>query len=268
MTQPAGDPAARSPELPVARLPSDGPATRVSVAPLLVATLAGTSHAVADQENPLTPDHPTVPRRLEFPVPARLVVLVSGSGTLLQSLIDAGADEKYPARVVAVGSDRANVAGLDRAARAGLATFVARVGDHPTRADWDRALTAEVAGHRPDLVVLAGFMKLLGPVFLARFGGRVINSHPALLPAFPGSHAVRDALAYGAKITGCSVILVDDGVDTGPVLAQRAVAVEPGDDETSLHERIKVVERRLLVEVVAALTGQGATITGREVSIP
>jgi len=199
-------------------------------------------------------------------VPARLVVLVSGSGTLLQALLDAGDD--CPARVVAVGADRDGIEGLRRADRAGAATFVTRLGDHPDRAAWDGALADAVAEHEPDLIVLAGFMKLLGPTFLARFGGRVINSHPALLPAFPGAHAVRDALAYGAKITGCSIILVDDGVDTGPVLAQHPVPIEPGDDENTLHERIKTVERRLLVDVVAALAGRGATITGREVSIP
>lgn len=195
------------------------------------------------------------------------MVLVSGSGTLMQALLDTDTDTDV-VRVVAVGSDRDGIAGLTRATTAGVATFVTRLGDHPDRAAWDRALTAAVAAHEPDLVVLAGFMKLLGPAFLARFGGRVINSHPALLPAFPGAHAVRDALAYGAKVTGCSIILVDEGVDTGPLLAQRAVPVEPGDDEASLHERIKIVERRLLVDVVTALAGHGATITGREVSIP
>jgi formyltetrahydrofolate-dependent phosphoribosylglycinamide formyltransferase len=211
----------------------------------------------------LSPDQHRVRRRLDLPVPARLVVLVSGTGTLLQALLDAGED--LPARVVAVGADRDGIEGLRRAP---APSFVVRLADHPDRASWDTALTAAVAEHRPDLVVLAGFMKLLGPAFLGRFGGRVINSHPALLPAFPGPHAVRDALAYGAKVTGCSVILVDPGVDTGPVLAQEPVPVEPADDEQTLHERIKLVERRLLVDVVAALARHGATITGREVSIP
>jgi phosphoribosylglycinamide formyltransferase-1 len=207
-----------------------------------------------------------VPRRLELPVPARLVVLVSGSGTLLQALLDTGPD--YPATVVAVGSDRPGIEGLRRADQAGVPTFVVRLPDHPDRASWDETLTEVVARHRPDLIVSAGFMKLLGPAFLSRFGGRVVNSHPALLPAFPGAHAVRDALAYGAKVTGCTVILVDDGVDTGPVLAQQPVIIEPGDDEPTLHERIKIVERRLLVDVVGALARHGCTITGREVSIP
>ena len=191
---------------------------------------------------------------------------MSGSGTLLQALLDAG--DGYPARVVAVGADRDGIEGLRRAERAAVPSFVVKLADHRDRAGWDTALTAAAAEHEPDLVVLAGFMKLLGPAFLGRFGGRVINSHPALLPAFPGAHAVRDALAYGAKITGCSIILVDNGVDTGPVLAQQPVPIEPADDEQTLHERIKIVERRLLVDVVAELARHGATITGREVSIP
>jgi phosphoribosylglycinamide formyltransferase 1 len=207
-----------------------------------------------------------MPRRLELPVPARLVVLVSGSGTLLQALLDTGPD--YPATVVAVGADRSGIEALRRADRAGVPTFVERLQDHPDRAAWDKALTEAAARYRPHLVVSAGFMKLLGPAFMARFGGRVVNSHPALLPAFPGPHAVRDALAYGAKVTGCSVILVDDGVDTGPVLAQQPVVIEPGDDEPTLHERIKIVERRMLVDVVGALARHGCTITGREVTIP
>lgn len=196
-------------------------------------------------------------------MPARLVVLVSGAGTLLQALLDAG--EEFPAQVVAVGADRDGADGLRRA---DAPTFAVKLADHPDRASWDAALADAVEHHRPDLVVLAGFMKLLGPAFLARFGGRVINSHPSLLPAFPGPRAVRAALEYGAKVTGCSIILVDDGIDTGPVLAQQPVPIEPADDEQTLHERIKIVERRLLVDVVAALARHGATITGREVSIP
>lgn len=191
---------------------------------------------------------------------------MSGSGTLLQALLDAG--DSYPARVVAVGADRYGIEGLRRAERAAVPSFVVALAEHPDRSSWDVALTAAVAEHQPDLVVLAGFMKLLGPTFLSRFGGRAINSHPALLPAFPGGHAVRDALEYGAKVTGCSIILIDSGVDTGPVLAQRPVSIEPADNEQTLHERIKIVERRLLVDLVAALACHGATITGREVSIP
>jgi phosphoribosylglycinamide formyltransferase 1 len=200
-------------------------------------------------------------------VPARIVVLVSGSGTLLQALLDA-VGPAYPATVVAVGADRDGIEALGRAERAGVPTFVVRLRDHPDRAAWDVALTEAVAAYEPDLVVSAGFMKLVGPAFLDRFGGRTINSHPALLPSFPGAHAVRDALRYGVKVTGCTILLVDGGVDSGPVLAQQPVWVEPGDTEASLHERIKIVERRLLVDVVAALARHGCTVSGREVSIP
>lgn len=195
---------------------------------------------------------------------ARIVVLVSGSGTLLQALLDA----ELPAAVVAVGADRTGIAGLERAERAGVPTFAVRLREHADRAAWDAALTEAVAAHEPDLVVSAGFMKILGPAFLDRFGDRTVNTHPALLPAFPGAHAVADALAHGVKVTGSTVHLVDGGVDTGPVLAQEAVAVLPGDDEAALHERIKVVERRLLVDVVAAMARDGYTVDGRKVSIP
>jgi phosphoribosylglycinamide formyltransferase 1 len=187
--------------------------------------VAPSSPREAWQEHPLNPAVPstiTAQRRLELPVPARLVVLLSGSGTLLQSLLDAEAD--FPATVVAVGSDRHGVEGLRRAERAQVPTFVVPLSDHADRSAWDAALTRAVADHDPDLVVCAGFMKLLGPAFLAGFGGRVINSHPALLPAFPGAHAVRDALAYGAKVTGCSIILVDGGVDSGPLRCPSSMA--------------------------------------------
>lgn len=198
----------------------------------------------------------------------RLVVLVSGSGTNLQALLDASADPGFPAEVVAVGADSAVAGGLDRAAAAGLPGFVVALADHPDRASWDVALADAVAAHRPDWVVCAGFMRILGPGFLDRFPERVINTHPALLPSFPGAHAVRETLAYGVKVSGCTVHLVDSGVDTGPVLAQGAVPVEPTDDETSLHERIKTVERSLLVGTVAALAVHGCTVTGRKASIP
>ncbi|MFD7653102.1 phosphoribosylglycinamide formyltransferase [Actinosynnema sp. NPDC059797] len=205
---------------------------------------------------------------LRLPVPARVVVLVSGSGTLMQALLDATADPGYPVRVVAVGADRDGIAGLDRAERAGVPTFSVKLRDHADRAAWDVALADAVEAHRPDLVVSAGFMKILGPAFLARFGGRMVNTHPALLPAFPGAHGVRDALDYGVKVTGATVHLVDGGVDTGPILAQEAVVVTDDDDIESLHERIKVVERRLLVDVVARLAREGCTVDGRKVSIP
>ncbi len=194
----------------------------------------------------------------------RIVALASGSGTLLQSLLDA--PESLGADVVAVGSDRPGIPALDRAREA--ATFVVPVAEHSSRADWDRALSEAVASHRPDWVISLGFLRLLGPAFLDAFAGRIVNSHPALLPAFPGAHAVRDALAYGVKITGCTVHLVDDGVDTGPIIAQEAVPVLPGDDEARLHERIKVVERRLVVDVVGQLVRHGYRISDRKVTIP
>ncbi|MBC9717234.1 phosphoribosylglycinamide formyltransferase [Streptomyces sp. TRM66268-LWL] len=200
--------------------------------------------------------------------PKRLVVLVSGSGTNLQALLDAAADPAFGAEIVAVGADRDNIVGLERAQKAGLPTFVCRVKDFDTRADWDRELTEATAAYAPDLVVSAGFMKILGKEFLARFGGCTVNTHPALLPSFPGAHGVRDALAYGAKVTGCTVHFVDDGVDTGPIIAQGVVEVLDEDDESALHERIKEVERRLLVEVVGRLARYGHRIEGRKVSIP
>lgn len=207
------------------------------------------------------------PYRLQLPVPARVVVLVSGSGTLLQALLDAAGDI-HPARVVAVGADRSGIEGLVRAEKAGVETFVVALRDHPDRACWDAALAAAVAEHEPDLVVSAGFMKILGPGFRTGVGCPVINTHPALLPSFPGTHGVADALAHGVKVTGATVHIVDAGVDTGPVLAQAAVRVLPGDDVDTLHERIKIEERRLLVGVVAALAREGATVAGRKVTIP
>lgn len=200
---------------------------------------------------------------------ARLVVLVSGSGTNLQALLDAIGDDPaaFGARIVAVGADRGAIAGLERAERAGLPTFVRRVKDYGTRDEWDAALAEAVAAYEPDLVVSAGFMKIVGKEFLARFGGRTVNTHPALLPSFPGAHGVREALAYGAKVTGCTVHFVDDGVDTGPIIAQGVVEVRDEDDEDALHERIKEVERRLLVEVVGRLARHGYRIEGRKVTI-
>ncbi|MGY1621840.1 phosphoribosylglycinamide formyltransferase [Geodermatophilus sp. SYSU D00965] len=186
---------------------------------------------------------------------ARVVVLLSGTGSLCAALLDAADDPGYPATVVAVGGDR-DAAGLEHARRRGIPTFVCALRDHPDRAAWDRALAGAIAEHRPDLVVSAGFMKIVGPAVLDAFGGRLVNTHPALLPAFPGAHAVRDALAAGVEVTGSTVHLVDAGVDTGPVLAQREVPVLDGDDEARLHERIKAVERELLVDTVARLVTQ------------
>jgi formyltetrahydrofolate-dependent phosphoribosylglycinamide formyltransferase len=200
-------------------------------------------------------------------MPNRLVVLASGEGTLLQNLIDSCAAGSVPARIAAVGADRDGTGALRRAEQAGIPGFVCRVGDYPDRASWYKALTEICAGYRPDLIVSAGFMKLLGPVFLDEFSGRCINSHPALLPSFPGMHAVRDALAYGVKVTGCSVFLVDSGVDSGPVIAQLAVPVHGDDDEETLTERVKVRERALLVQTVAAMLRDGWTVSGRTVRI-
>jgi phosphoribosylglycinamide formyltransferase 1 len=196
-----------------------------------------------------------------------LVVLVSGAGTNLQALLDACASEAYGARVVAVGADRGGIAALDRARAAGVATFSLRVRDFPARADWDRALAAACAGFEPDLIVLAGFMKLVGADFLARFGGRIINTHPALLPSFPGMRGTGDALDYGVKVSGCTVFLVDAGTDSGPIIAQAAVPVRDDDDEASLHERIKVAERALLVDTVGRMVRDGWTVAGRKVRI-
>ena len=199
------------------------------------------------------------------PTPARLVVLVSGAGTNLQSLLDACADPAYGAQVVAVGADRAGIEGLARAERAGVPTFVTRVGEFETREAWDAALADEVAAHEPDLVVSAGFLKLVGHAFLARFGGRLVNTHPALLPAFPGMNGAGDALAYGVKVAGATLFVVDAGVDTGPILAQAVVPVEDDDTEESLHERIKVAERTMLVDTVGRMAREGFTVTGRRV---
>jgi phosphoribosylglycinamide formyltransferase-1 len=197
--------------------------------------------------------------------PARLVVLLSGTGTLLQALLDASADPSYGARVVAVGSDRTGTLGLERAAAAGVETFVHPLAGSSDRTAWDAALADRVAAYEPDLVVSAGFMKLVGPDFLARFGGRTINTHPALLPAFPGMHGPRDALAYGVKVAGATVFLVDAGVDTGVVLDQAVVPVLDDDTVDSLHERIKVAERDLLVSTTHALVTRPWRVVGRKV---
>jgi len=201
------------------------------------------------------------------PAPARLVVLVSGSGSNLQALLDACADPAYGAQVVAVGADRDGIAGLDRAAAVGVPTFVDSVKAYETRADWDVALCAHVAEFKPDLVVSAGFLKLVGPHFLAAFGDRYLNTHNALLPAFPGMHGPRDALAYGVKIAGATLFFVDAGVDTGPIIAQVAVPVLADDTEETLTERIKVAERAQLVEWVGRLVREGWIIENRKVRL-
>ncbi len=194
-----------------------------------------------------------------------VVVLASGTGTLLQALLDA--PERKAFRVAAVGSDREHCLALDRAAAAGIPVFRCRLADHPDRAAWDEALAAACATYAPALVVLAGFTKLVGPAFLGAFPNRVLNAHPSLLPAFPGMRAPADALAHGVKLTGCTVFLVDGGVDAGPIVAQQAVPVADDDDVESLHERIKVSERTLLVQVVDALSAAPYHVDGRKVRL-
>jgi phosphoribosylglycinamide formyltransferase 1 len=199
--------------------------------------------------------------------PSRLVVLVSGAGTNLQTLLDAAEDPAYGATVVAVGADRADIEGLARAEGAGVPTFVHKVGEFPSRDDWDHTLTDTVTSFEPDLVVLAGFMKLVGPEFLGKFAGRVVNTHPALCPSFPGTSGPADALAYGVKVTGATLFVVDEGIDTGPIIAQSVVPVEDDDDVATLHERIKVAEREMLVDTVGRIAREGFTINDRKVRI-
>ncbi|MFT4225719.1 phosphoribosylglycinamide formyltransferase [Micropruina sp.] len=187
----------------------------------------------------------------------RIAVLISGTGSLLQALLDAQAAGELRAEVAVVGSDNAAAQGLQRAAEAGVPSFVHPFVKGSDRAAWDSELTELLGARDIDLVVLAGFMKLVGPAFLARFGGRTINTHPALLPSFPGMHGPRDALEHGVKITGTTVFEVDAGVDTGRILAQEPVRVLPDDTVDSLHERIKVAERVLLVHTVNDLASQG-----------
>jgi phosphoribosylglycinamide formyltransferase-1 len=199
---------------------------------------------------------------------ARLLVLISGSGTNLRELLEACADPAYGAEVVAVGADRDSAAGLAFATERGIPTFVTSVKDFDTRERWDAALTEASARYGPDLVVSAGFLKLVGPLFLAEFGGRYVNTHNALLPAFPGIHGPRDALEYGVKVAGATLHFVDAGIDTGPIIAQVAVPVLDDDSEDSLTERIKEAERRQLVSYVGRMVRQGWTVNGRKVTIP
>jgi phosphoribosylglycinamide formyltransferase-1 len=200
--------------------------------------------------------------------PARLAVLVSGTGSNLEALLGACAAPSYGATVVVVGADRDGIRALAVAEAAGVPTFVERLSDYELREEWDDALARRLATYEPDLVVSAGFLKLVGPAFLARFADRYINTHNALLPAFPGIHGPRDALAYGVKIAGATLFFVDSGVDTGPIIAQVAVPVEDGDTEEILTERIKAAERGQLVDWVGRLVREGWTISGRKVTIP
>jgi phosphoribosylglycinamide formyltransferase-1 len=196
-----------------------------------------------------------------------IVVLVSGAGTNLQALIDATADPAYGVRIAAVGADRDDIEGLSRARRAGIPTFVCRVGAFASRAEWDAALTSQVAAYSPQLVVLAGFMKLVGEAFLKEFGGRTVNTHPALSPSFPGVHGPREALDYGVKVTGCTLFVVDPGVDTGPIVAQHVVRVHADDTVATLHERIKTAERTMLVDYVGRMVREGFSVNERKVTI-
>lgn len=199
--------------------------------------------------------------------PARVVVLISGGGSNLAALLSACADARYGATVVAVGADRQGAAGLALAQQAGLPTFVERVGDYTDRSAWDAALTAQVAAHSPDLVISAGFLKLVGPQFLGAFGGKYLNTHNSLLPAFPGIHGPRDALDYGVKLAGATLFVVDSGVDTGAIIAQVAVPVLDDDDLDSLTERIKVAERAQLVQMLGRMVREGWRVEGRRVCI-
>ena len=199
-------------------------------------------------------------------MPARLVVLVSGTGSNLTAILAAAERPDFGAEVVAVGADRDGIPALETAKAAGVETFVRSVADYPSRTDWDDALTAALEQHAPDLVVCAGFMKILGPSTLKAFEGRIVNTHPALLPAFPGANAVRDALDYGVTMTGATVHIVDAVLDGGPIVAQVAVPVDAGDDEATLHARIKIAERELLVTSVGRLA-RGFRIVGRRVEL-
>lgn len=197
----------------------------------------------------------------------RLVVLISGTGSNLGALLEAGSDAAYGAEVVAVGTDRDGIRGLEIAVAADVPTFTLRVGDYPSRDDWDAALAEQVAKYEPDLVISAGFLKLVGKAFLEQFTGRYVNTHNALLPSFPGIHGPRDAMEYGVKVSGATLFFVDEGVDTGPIIAQVAVPVLDDDDEATLTERIKVAERAQLVEFIGRMAREGWTISGRKVTL-
>lgn len=198
---------------------------------------------------------------------ARVVVLISGSGTNLQALIDASADPEYGATIVAVGADREGIEGLARAERVGIPTFVHKVRDFGRREEWDEAMTESVSRFSPDLVVSAGFLKLLGTEFLDRFKGRYINTHNSLLPSFPGMRGPAAALEYGVKVTGATLFLCDDGMDTGQIIAQVPVPVLDDDDEATLSERIKVAEREQLVDAVGRMVREGWQVEGRRVVV-
>lgn len=199
--------------------------------------------------------------------PARLVVLVSGTGSNMEAILKASQAPAYGAQIVAVGADREGTRGLEIAEEAGIPTFVEKLSDYPDRDAWNLAIRDVVADYQPDIVVLAGFLKLLGPDFLAAFGHRVINTHNALLPSFPGVHGPADALAYGVKITGATLFVVDPGVDTGAILSQVTCPVLEDDDVDSLLERIKGVEREQLVDCVGIMAREGWWVDGRRAGL-
>jgi phosphoribosylglycinamide formyltransferase 1 len=184
-------------------------------------------------------------------VTARLIVLASGSGTTLEAIVQAVAAADFDAEVVAAGTDRPGCLAMKRAAEAGIETFTVSFADYADRADWDSALARTMADYRPDLVVLAGFMRLLAADTVNRF--TIVNTHPSLLPSFPGAHAIPDALAHGVKLTGVTVHRVDAGLDTGPILAQAAVPVYEDDTEDSLRDRIQQVEKPLYIQTIRQL---------------
>lgn len=204
---------------------------------------------------------------VRLPSPSSIVVLASGAGSVMQALLDAAQAPAFGARVVAVVSDRPTSGALQRAEAAGVPAVGVPLRKGMDRAEWDTALADAVAEFTPDLVVSAGFMRLLGAEFLARFGGHTVNTHPALCPAFPGVRGVADALAYGVKVTGASLFVVADGVDNGPVLAQRPVLVADDDTVDTLHDRIKVVEREMLVDTVGRMVRCGWRIDGRKATL-
>lgn len=189
----------------------------------------------------------------------RVVVLISGSGSNLRAFLDSCAAGDIPANVVAVGAD-VDASGLDHARHYGIPTFIERFDRGDDRDEWGERLADAVAAFEPDLVVLSGFMRLVPAGFVRRFAPMLLNTHPAFLPEFPGAHAVRDAIQAGVSETGASVIVVDDGVDTGPILAQRRIPVRDGDSEEALHDRIKLVERELLADVVRDIAARESAI--------
>ena len=194
---------------------------------------------------------------------ARIVVLISGAGSIMAALASACEDPEYRVTIAAVIADRADAKGLLLAADAGIPTAIVSPHDFPDRVTWDAAIARTAATFHPDLVVCAGFMRLLGEPVLKAFPGHIVNTHPALLPAFPGAHAVKEALAAGVKVTGCTVMIVDEGVDTGPILAQRAVEVREDDSEATLHDRIKGAEKELVVATIGTMLRSGWTIEGK-----